>query len=104
MRFKKTIYLSEEQEKYLIKKYKNTKNDILMEKLGLKFSTFHRIVRKLGLKKSKQFMKKKQKEGSDKARVYWIDMRENNKEKWDEMQEIRRRNIDSKRERATKQG
>ena len=52
------IVLTPEQESWLVKHFKNTKNDVLMERLGLKFSTFHRIVRALGLKKTKRFMKK----------------------------------------------
>ena len=66
------IVLTPEQEAYLVKHYKNTKNDILMEKLGLKFSTFHRFVRQLGLKKTKQFMKKCQKATSDAAKASHI--------------------------------
>ena len=52
------IVLTPEQEAWLVKHFKNTKNDVLMERLGLKFSTFHRLVRQLGLKKTKQFMRK----------------------------------------------
>jgi len=62
------IVLTPEQEAWLAKHYRNTKNDILMERLGLKFSTFHRIVRQLGLKKTGRFMKKCQKECSDAAK------------------------------------
>ena len=63
------ITLTPRQKAYLIRHYQNTKNDILMEKLGLKFSTFHRLVRELGLKKSRQFMHKCQKECSDAAKA-----------------------------------
>ena len=63
------IVLTPEQEAYLVKHYKNTKNDILMEKLGLKFSTFHRFVRALGLKKTKQFIKKCQRATSEAAKA-----------------------------------
>jgi len=66
------IVLTPEQEAYLVKHYRNTKNDILMEKLGLKFSTFHRFVRALGLKKTKQFMKKCQKATSEAAKASHI--------------------------------
>lgn len=52
------IVLSEKQERWLVKHYKHTKNDEIMAKLGLKFSTLHRIARKLGLKKSREFTKK----------------------------------------------
>ena len=63
------ITLTPEQEAYLVKHFRNTKNDVLMEKLGLKFSTFHRIVRKLGLKKTKQFMHKCQRATADAAKA-----------------------------------
>ena len=63
------ITLTPDQEAYLVRHYKNTKNDALMEKLGLKFSTFHRIVRSLGLKKTKQFMKKVQRATADAAKA-----------------------------------
>ena len=63
------IVLTPKQEAYLVKHYRNTKNDILMEKLGLKFSTFHRIVRQLGLTKTKRFMKKCQKETAAAAKA-----------------------------------
>ena len=63
------IVLTPELEAYLVRHYKNTKNDVLMAKLGLKFSTFHRIVRKLGLKKTKQFMHKTQKACADAAKA-----------------------------------
>ena len=66
------IVLTPEQEAWLVKHFRNTKNDILMEKLGLKFSTFHRLVRQLGLKKTKQFMKKCQKATSDAAKASHI--------------------------------
>ena len=63
------IILTPKQEAYLVKHFKNTKNDVLMAKLGLKFSTFHRIVRKLGLKKTKQFMHKTQRACADAAKA-----------------------------------
>lgn len=63
------IILTPEQETWLVKHFRNTKNDILMEKLGLKFSTFHRIVRALGLKKTKRFMKKCQRATSEAAKA-----------------------------------
>ncbi len=66
------IVLTPEQEAWLVKHFRNTKNDILMEKLGLKFSTFHRIVRALGLKKTKRFMRKCQKATSEAAKASHI--------------------------------
>ena len=66
------VTLTEKQTAYLVRHYPNTKNDVLMEKLGLKFSTFHRIVRKLGLTKTKRFMKKCQRETSEAAKASHI--------------------------------
>lgn len=62
------IVLTPKQEAYLVKHFKNMKNDILMERLGLKYSTFHRIVRQLGLKKTKQFMRMTQSNATALAR------------------------------------
>ena len=72
MAYYEKIVLTPEQEAYLVKHFKNTKNDVLMEKLGLKFSTFHRIARQLGLKKTKQFMRKMQRNAADKANASHI--------------------------------
>ena len=66
------IVLTPEQEAWLVKHFKNTKNDVLMERLGLKFSTFHRIVRSLGLKKTRRFMKKCQLATSEAAKASHI--------------------------------
>lgn len=46
------------QETWLIKHYKHTKNAEVAAHLGISESTMHRIVRKLGLKKTPQFMRK----------------------------------------------
>lgn len=46
------------QEAWLIKHYKHTKNAEVAAYLGISQSTMHRIVRKLGLKKTPQFMRK----------------------------------------------
>lgn len=42
----------------LRKMFKNTPNDVIMEKLDISFSTLHRTARALGLTKTKQFMRK----------------------------------------------
>lgn len=52
------ITLTPQQERWLIRHFKHTKNDEIMSRLGLSHSTLHRLARELGLKKSKQFMKK----------------------------------------------
>ncbi len=52
----------------LRKMFKNTPNDVIMEKLGVSFSTLHRTARALGLTKTKQFMRKCQRNAADKAK------------------------------------
>lgn len=56
------IVLSPKAEKWLIRHFKHTKNDVIMAKLGLSHSTLHRLARELGLTKSRQFIKKTQQE------------------------------------------
>jgi len=48
--------------------FKNTPNDVIMEKLDISFSTLHRTARALGLTKTKQFMRKCQRNAADKAK------------------------------------
>lgn len=50
--------IGESQKAWLIKHYKHTKNAEVVVHLGISESTMHRIVRKLGLRKSPQFMRK----------------------------------------------
>lgn len=52
------IILSPQQERWLIRHFKHTKNDEIMNRLGLSHSVLHRFARELGLKKSRQFVKK----------------------------------------------
>ncbi len=51
------VILTPRQEKWLIRHFKHTKNDVIMAKLNLSHSTLHRFARALGLKKSRQFIK-----------------------------------------------
>lgn len=52
--------LTEKQEAWILRHYRNTKNQDIMEKFGIGESTLHRFAREHGLKKSKHFMKKMQ--------------------------------------------
>lgn len=52
----------------LRKIYKNTPNDEIMEKLGISHGTLHRAARALGLAKTRQFMRKCQRDTAEKAR------------------------------------
>lgn len=62
------IILTEKQEKWLILHFKNTKNAELAEKLGISETALHRFARALGLKKTKRYMKKCQRETADAAK------------------------------------
>lgn len=61
------IVLSPQQERWLIRHFKHTKNDEIMSRLGIAHSTLHRFARELGLTKSKQFMRKCQSNATQKA-------------------------------------
>lgn len=54
--------LTEKELAWVIRHYKHTKNDEIMERLGISHSSLHRIAREHGLTKSRQFMKKTQDE------------------------------------------
>jgi len=52
------IVLSQAQEMWLRKHFKNTKNDEIVARFGWSHSTLHRFARKMGLTKTKQFQNK----------------------------------------------
>lgn len=52
----------------LRKMFKNTPNDVIMEKLDISFSTLHRTARALGLVKTKRFMRRCQRDAAARAR------------------------------------
>ena len=52
----------------LRKMFKNRPNDVIIEKLGIGHGTLHRTARALGLTKTKQFMRKCQRNAADKAK------------------------------------
>lgn len=56
------ITLTEKQEKWLILHFKNTKNAEIAQKLGISTRAVNRFAQRLGLKKTKQFMTKCQRE------------------------------------------
>lgn len=58
MRKTDKIILTPQQERWLVRHFKHTKNDEIQSRLGISQKTLHRFARKLGLTKSKQFMKK----------------------------------------------
>ena len=61
--------LTEKQVAWLQKHFKNTKNAVLTEKLGISESGLHRLARQYGLKKTPRFMKKCQRATSEAARA-----------------------------------
>lgn len=69
------IILSPQQERWLIRHFKHTKNDEIMSRLGLSHSTLHRFAREFGLTKSRKFMKKCQTATTEAA---WRANRRNN--------------------------
>ena len=75
------IVLTERQEKWLKNHYKNTKNEKICERLGISLSAMHRIVRELGLKKSKQFMRTTQAAAVEAALVAMDNETEEQKER-----------------------
>ena len=65
--------LSEEDTAWIIKHYKHTKNADIMARFNIGESTLHRCARKHGLKKSKVFMKKTQRENAEKGYKVCLD-------------------------------
>lgn len=61
--------LTEKQKKWIITNFKNTKNDEIMLKIGIKHSALHRFANENGLKKTKQFQSKCQLEATEFARL-----------------------------------
>ena len=59
--------LTEKQIAWIVKHYAHTKNEDIMEKFGIGESTLHRLARKYGLKKSRQQMKKTQRNATEAA-------------------------------------
>lgn len=52
--------LTDKQTQWLIRHFKHTKNDDIIARLHISMSYLHRLARSLGLKKTKQFMRKTQ--------------------------------------------
>lgn len=66
---RKKITLTPEQERWLVAHFKHTKNEEIGERLGISQSSVHRFARELGLTKTKQFMRKVQKNASERAKA-----------------------------------
>ena len=62
------ITLTPEQEGWLVKHFRHTRNDEIGERLGISQSSLHRFARELGLTKTRQFMRKVQRNAADKAK------------------------------------
>lgn len=63
------IVLTDQQEAWLSKHFKHTKNEDIAKQLNISYRTVTRLARRRGLEKSKQFMKKCQKEAMQKANL-----------------------------------
>ena len=68
MRDTRKIVLAPEQEAWLRKHYKHTKNADICERLGVSMRTLERMARSMGLEKSPRFMKKVQLNAAAKAK------------------------------------
>ena len=63
------IVLTDKQEAWLSKHFKHTKNEDIAKQLNISYRTVTRLARRRGLEKSKQFLKKCQREAADKANI-----------------------------------
>jgi hypothetical protein len=63
------ITLTEEQERWLVRHFRHTRNEEIGERLGISQSSLHRLARELGLTKSRQFVRKMQRNAADKAKA-----------------------------------
>lgn len=59
--------LTDRQVQWIVNHYRNTKNDDIMAKFGIGESTLHRVARKYGLTKTRQYMKKVQRNATEHA-------------------------------------
>lgn len=62
------ITLTPGQERWLVAHFKHTTNQEIVERLGISETTMHRFARELGLTKSRQHMRKTQRNAADKAK------------------------------------
>lgn len=60
--------VTEEQRSWLTRHFHNTRNDDIMDRFGWSHYTLHRVAREMGLKKTKQFQAKCQRNAAAKAR------------------------------------
>ena len=62
------IALTPEQERWLVAHFRHTTNPEIARRLGISETTMHRFARELGLTKSRQHMRKTQRNAADKAK------------------------------------
>lgn len=62
------IALTPEQERWLVRHFKHTTNPEIARRLGISETTMHRFARELRLTKSRQHMRKTQRNAADKAK------------------------------------
>lgn len=63
------ITLTPEQERWLVAHFRHTTNPEIARRLGISETTMHRFARELGLTKSRQHMRKTQRNAADKAKA-----------------------------------
>ena len=63
------IMLTPEQERWLVAHFRHTTNPEIARRLGISETTMHRFARELGLTKSRQHMRKTQRNAADKAKA-----------------------------------
>ena len=85
--------LTEKETAWLMKHFKNTKNDDIMERLGITHSHLHVLARQYGLTKTSQFMRKAQANCTEHARRAHERIKNEEPQRWAELQEIRRNNL-----------
>ena len=64
--------LTESEVQWIVKHYHNTKNEVILCKLGIGEASLHRVARKYGLTKTKRYMRKTQREATMCARVICV--------------------------------
>jgi hypothetical protein len=85
--------LTEKETAWLKKHYKHTTNGEIMARLGIKHSHLHDIAKELGLKKTRQFMRKMQANCTEQARLANERIKKEDTERWKEIIEIKRKNL-----------
>lgn len=85
--------LTDKETAWLKKHFCHTKNADIMAKFGIKHSHLHDIANELGLKKTRQFMRKMQANCTEQARLANERIKKEDTERWEKIMEIKRKNL-----------